>query len=114
MLVLDVSTGDFFVSDSKSSFEIFKSLITQYSPDEILFHTFNSHDEKKYTEFINQSGIFTNSINSWLYDKEYLENTIRETFNLTSLEGIDLTTESRILSAGSIIEYVSDRYKKFA
>ncbi|MFW5808037.1 MAG: DNA mismatch repair protein MutS [Spirochaetota bacterium] len=109
---LDVSTGDFFVSDSPRSLDLFRGIIARYAPSEIIFRCGDTEEDVPYRDFISQAGIPQNSISSWLYDTEYLEKTIRTTYEIATLEGIDLSSEIRILAAGSILEYVRDTHRK--
>ncbi|MDA3899546.1 MAG: DNA mismatch repair protein MutS [Spirochaetes bacterium] len=109
---VDVSTGDFFHTEISRSFDMFKGLIARFMPREIIMKSFENHDDSRYTDYIELLGVSMNRINEWLYDTVYLEKTIKEIFEVTSLSGLSLESDLSILTAGSILEYIRITHKR--
>ncbi|HRX16638.1 MAG TPA: DNA mismatch repair protein MutS [Spirochaetota bacterium] len=108
----DVSTGDFYHTEITRSFDIFKGILARFTPREIIMKSFENPDDKKFTEYIDLLEIPLNRINDWLYDKQYLEKTIKDIFKVSSLSGLSLESELSILTAGSILEYIKIAHKR--
>lgn len=108
---IDISTGDFFLSVSDKNIESFRGELAKYNPREILFQHKESIEEDKYLNYINSKGISLNRINDWLYDIEYLDETIKKSFELSTLSSLELSENGYILAAGSILEYLNNTHK---
>lgn len=109
---IDISTGDFFLSSIEKSIDIFRGEITRFNPREIVLHENGSHPDDRFTSYIKNRTIPINRINEWLYDKDYLTNTIKDVFHLANIKGLGIDLDIEILAAGGILEYLKDTQKK--
>ncbi len=111
MAFIDISTGDFYLQTMAKSFDLFRGEITRFSPREVILHVSDDGDSEKYTGYLKNRGIPINTINEWLYDADYLEKTICETFGLNGIKGLGITGKAEIMAAGAILEYLRDTRK---
>lgn len=109
---VDVSTGDFFIAEINRSIDMFKGIITRFSPREILFKGTDIPEDEPYSSYLELVNASQNRINDWLYDRDYMTNTIKEVLKVTSLEGISINSGPLILAAGSVLEYLKETHKK--
>ena len=100
---LDVSTGDFYVS--QGDIKLIDQLIANFSPNEILI---SKPSKNKFNELIGSSyNIFP--LDDWVYDSSYSHNKLLDHFKTKSLKGFGVD-EIRLgtIAAGSIIHYLDD------
>ena len=100
---LDVSTGDFYVS--QGDFKLIDQLISNFSPNEILI---SKPSKNKFFElFGNSYNVY--SLDDWVYDNSYSENKLLDHFNIKSLKGFGVEDiKLGTVAAGSIIHYLDD------
>jgi len=100
---LDVSTGDFYVS--QGDFKLIDQLISNFSPNEILI---SKPSKNKFFElFGNSYNVY--SLDDWVYDNSYSENKLLDHFNTKSLKGFGVEDiKLGTVAAGSIIHYLDD------
>jgi len=108
---IDISTGDFFVTEMPESFETLVNEFARFNPSEVLFKSFLDNNDR-YINFFKMKNISCTAINEWLYDHEYLSTAIKEFFQLVNIKGLPVKSDIEILSAGSILEYIKDTQKK--
>ena len=100
---LDVSTGDFYVS--QGDLKLIDQLISNFSPNEILV---SKPSKNKFFELLgNAYNVYP--LDDWVYDNSYSENKLLDHFNTKSLKGFgveDIKLGS--VAAGSIIHYLDD------
>ena len=100
---LDVSTGDFYVS--QGDLKLIDQLISNFSPNEILV---SKPSKNKFFELLgNTYNVY--SLDDWVYDNSYSENKLLDHFNTKSLKGFGVEDiKLGAVAAGSIIHYLDD------
>ncbi len=100
---LDVSTGDFFVS--QGDLKLIDQLISNFSPNEILV---SKPSKNKFFELLGNSyNVYP--LDDWVYDNSYSENKLLDHFNTKSLKGFGVEDiKLGVVAAGSIIHYLDD------
>ncbi len=109
---VDISTGDFYLSAIKNSFELFRGEISRFSPREIVFRDNSKKPDPRIPEFLKNFGIALASLNEWIYDIEYLNGIIAESFGIAKIKGFGLEAPAEILAAGSVLHYLRDTQKR--
>ena len=100
---LDVSTGDFYVS--QGDLKLIDQLISNFSPNEILV---SKPLKTKFLELLGNSyNIYP--LDDWIFDRSYSGNKLLDHFNTKSLKGFGVEDiKLGIVAAGSIIHYLDD------
>ena len=100
---LDVSTGDFYVS--QGDLKLIDQLISNFSPNEILV---SKPSKNKFFELLGNSyNVYP--LDDWVYDNSYSENKLLNHFNTKSLKGFGVEDiKLGAVAAGSIIHYLDD------
>jgi DNA mismatch repair protein MutS len=110
---VDISTGDFIISVSEKSVDLFRGELSRFSPRELLFYSFSKKStDNEYKQAAEEKNIPINKLNDWLYDVKYLTGSITDSFKIASLKGIGIESDLEIVSAGSIIEYIKETQKR--
>ncbi len=109
---VDISTGDFVISSIDKSIDVFRGEIAKYNPKEALLNGRENPDLSLFIQHIENSGIPVNNISEWFYDKDYCTGIIKEIFNLASLDGLGISSETEVMAAGSILQYLKDTHRK--
>ena len=109
---VDISTGDFFLTVTGKSLDLFRGEIARFSPREIIFKSYDDSDAARYKSYLEGRNIPVRSFNEWIFDVEYLTKTITTVLNLKSLKGLGLESDIEILAAGSILEYLKETQKR--
>jgi DNA mismatch repair protein MutS len=109
---VDISTGDFFLTVTEKSLDLFRGEIARFSPREIIFKSYDETDAAKYKGYLEGRNIPVRSLNEWIFDVEYLTKTILTVLSLKSLKGLGLESDIEILAAGSILEYLKETQKR--
>jgi len=100
---LDVSTGDFYVS--QGDIKLIDQLIANFSPNEILI---SKPSKNEFNELI---GSYHNvyPLDDWVYDSSYSHNKLLNHFKTKSLKGFGVDEiKLGTIAAGSIIHYLDD------
>ena len=100
---LDVSTGDFYVS--QGDLKLIDQLISNFSPNEILV---SKPSKNKFFELLGNSyNVYP--LDDWVYDNSYSKNKLLDHFNTKSLKGFGVEDiKLGAVAAGSIIHYLDD------
>ncbi len=100
---LDISTGEFLVAEGDREYA--DKLIQSFKPAEVVFQR---HLQKKFKEYFS-SKIYTYTLDEWIFDSGYAEDTLLKHFQTHSLKGFG-TDELRngLIAAGAIIHYLKD------
>mgnify|MGYP006286807681 CR=1 FL=1 len=104
----DLSTGDLFIASTPRSLDMFRGNISRFSPREVLFREHNEVEDREYREFLQQKGISLARTHQWYYDTDYLADTIKDIYGITSLKGLGLEDPVEILAAGALLHYLKD------
>ncbi len=84
--LVDISTGDFFLSSMARSIDMFRGELARFSPREAIYHGVEDAGDRV-IKYLKNQGIPVNKINEWLYDGDYLASTIAEAFQLAASRG---------------------------
>ena len=100
---LDVSTGDFYVS--QGDIKLIDQLIANFSPNEILI---SKPSKNKFNELMGSSyNVYP--LDDWVYDSAYSHNKLLNHFKTKSLKGFGVDEiKLGTIAAGSIIHYLDD------
>ena len=100
---LDVSTGDFYVS--QGDIKLIDQLIANFSPNEILI---SKPSKNKFNELMGNSyNVYP--LDDWVYDSAYSHNKLLNHFKTKSLKGFGVDEiKLGTIAAGSIIHYLDD------
>ena len=100
---LDISTGDFFVS--QGNVEYVNKLIQSFSPSEVLYQ--KSQTSKYNIDF--DSSYFSYALDDWPYTYDYSADLLINQFKTKSLKGFGIEKlEDGIISAGVILHYLKE------
>jgi DNA mismatch repair protein MutS len=109
---VDLSTGDFFYSASEKNYDIFKGEIAKFNPGEAIIYSRSFETDSVFTEFIKNRSIPVHTLNEWIYEKEYLTEVICSTMGVHSLKGLGIDSDTEIIAAGSILQYLNETQKR--
>ena len=100
---LDISTGDFFVS--QGNIDYINKLIQSFAPSEILYQ---KSIKKRYLEDFG-SNYFSYPIDDWPYSYEYANELLINQFKTKSLKGFGINNlQEGIISSGIILHYLKE------
>lgn len=100
---LDISTGEFLVAEGDREYA--DKLLQGFKPAEVIFHR---HQQKKFKEYFS-SKIYTYTLDEWVFDAAYAEDTLLKHFQTHSLKGFGVEgLRNGLTAAGAIIHYLKD------
>ena len=100
---LDISTGEFFIAEGDREYA--DKLLQSFKPAEVVFQR---HQQKKFKEYFN-SKIYTYTLDEWIFDASYAEDTLLKHFQTHSLKGFGVEElKNGLIAAGAIIHYLKD------
>ncbi len=100
---LDISTGEFFIAEGDREYA--DKLLQSFKPAEVVFQR---HQQKKFKEYFN-SKIYTYTLDEWVFDTAYAEETLLKHFQTHSLKGFGVDElKNGLTAAGAIIHYLKD------
>lgn len=103
MAFLDISTGEFFIAEGDREYA--DKLLQSFKPAEVVFQR---HQQKKFKEYFN-SKIYTYTLDEWIFDSVYAEETLLKHFQTHSLKGFGVDEQKNgLIAAGAIIHYLKD------
>ncbi len=108
---VDISTGDFFYTVTEKNIDKFRGELAKYNPREIIIHTGSHEKDIQYVEIIKNRDIPIQYLNEWIYDRDYLTETICTALAIHNLKGIGISDDMEIMSVGSVIQYLNDTQK---
>ncbi len=104
---LDISTGDFLISEGNES--SIKKLIRSFKPSEIIF----SQSKKEVYDQLHLNDVFTYKLEDWVYTLDYTREKLLQQFQVNSLKGFGVENmhEGQI-AAGAILHYLDTTENK--
>ncbi len=108
---VDISTGDFSYMTSLKNQELFRGELAKFSPREVLFFAESHESDSVFLEFIKNRNIPVNSLNEWIYEKDYMNDVICQTLQIHSLKGLGIETDTEIITVGSVLHYLRETHK---
>jgi len=100
---LDISTGEFLIAEGDREYA--DKLLQSFKPAEVVFQR---HQQKKFKEYFS-SKIYTYTLDEWIFDSAYAEDTLLKHFQTHSLKGFGVEElRNGLIAAGAIIHYLKD------
>ena len=100
---LDISTGEFLVSESNEA--TIEKLIQSLKPSEIIFSKF----QQKHFKQIYSGSFYTYAIDDWIYKYDFANESLLRKFDVSSLKGFGIGDMNEgVIAAGAILQYLSD------
>ncbi len=100
---LDISTGEFFVAEGDREYA--DKLIQSFRPSEVVFQR---QQQKKFKEQFGGK-VYTYSLDEWIFDLAYAQETLLRHFQTHSLKGFGVDElELGLTAAGALIHYLRD------
>ncbi|MEP6747119.1 MAG: DNA mismatch repair protein MutS [Bacteroidota bacterium] len=100
---LDISTGEFFVAEGNQ--EYIDKLLQTLKPAEVIFQrSFQKHFKE-----IHGNKFYTYTLESWIFDEAYANESLLKHFQTHSLKGFGIEEmNAGIIAAGVILHYLKD------
>src|SRR6478735_1313827 len=100
---LDVSTGEFFIAEGDREYA--DKLLQGFKPSEVIYQR---HKQKTFKEYFG-SRFYTYTLDEWIFDTTYAEETLLKHFQTHSLKGFGVEEmKSGLIAAGAILHYLKD------
>ncbi len=100
---LDISTGEFLIAEGDREYA--DKLLQSFKPAEVVFQR---HKQKNFKEFFG-SKIYSYTLDEWIFDNTYAEDTLLKHFQTHSLKGFGIDDLRKgMIAAGAIIHYLKD------
>ena len=100
---LDISTGEFFIAEGDREYA--DKLLQSFQPAEIVFQR---HQQKKFKEYFSGK-IYTYTLDEWVFDYNFAEESLRKQFQTHSLKGFGVEQmQNGIIAAGAILQYLKE------
>jgi len=100
---LDISTGEFLIAEGDREYA--DKLLQSFKPAEVVFQR---QQQKKFKEYFG-SKVYTYTLDEWIFDAAYAEDTLLKHFQTHSLKGFGVEDlNNGLTAAGAIIHYLRD------
>jgi len=100
---LDISTGEFLLAEGDREYA--DKLLQSFKPAEVVFQR---HKQKNFKEFFG-SKMYSYTLDEWIFDNGYAEDTLLKHFQTHSLKGFGIDDLRKgMIAAGAIIHYLKD------
>lgn len=100
---LDISTGEFLIAEGDKEYA--DKLLQGFRPAEVVFQR---QFQKKFKEYFNNK-VYTYTLDEWIFDPVYAEETLLKHFQTHSLKGFGVEEMKKgLTAAGAIIHYLRD------
>jgi DNA mismatch repair protein MutS len=100
---LDISTGEFLLAEGDREYA--DKLLQSFKPSEVVFQR---HKQKNFKEFFG-SKMYSYTLDEWIFDNTYAEDTLLKHFQTHSLKGFGIDDLRKgMIAAGAIIHYLKD------
>jgi DNA mismatch repair protein MutS len=100
---LDISTGEFFVAEGNN--EYIDKLLQTFKPAEVIFQrSYQKHFKENFG-----SRFYTYTMESWIFDEAYANESLLKHFQTHSLKGFGVEgLQHSIVAAGAVLHYLKD------
>lgn len=101
--LLDITTGEFFVAEGNHDY--IDKLLQSLGPAEVIFQ----RSFQKYFKETFGTKFYTYSLDSWIFDRQYAEESLLKHFQTHSLKGFGIDgLADGIIAAGAALHYLKD------
>src|SRR5690606_1933972 len=98
---LDLSTGEFLIAEGDREYA--DKLLQSFAPSEVIFER---HKQKAFRELFD-ARMYTYTLDEWIFDTAYAEETLLKHFQTHSLKGFGIEEYKQgITAAGAVIHYL--------
>lgn len=109
--IADVTTGDYLVTELETSEKLFDE-IYKFMPSEIICNEAFYMSGMDIDDLKNRLGITVYSLDSWYFDDAINMKTLKEHFNVSSMEGLGLADyDCGIIASGALLQYLKETQK---
>ena len=109
--VADVTTGAYYVTELDSERKLLDE-ISKYMPSEIISNEAFFVSGIDLEDLRHRLGITMYSLEAWYFGDELAENTLKEHFHVTSLDGLGLSDYNcGVIAAGALLKYLYETQK---
>ncbi|RYZ25305.1 MAG: DNA mismatch repair protein MutS, partial [Sphingobacteriales bacterium] len=100
---LDISTGEFLIAEGDREYA--DKLLQSFKPAEVVFQR---NRQKNFKEYFG-GRMYTYTLDEWIFDAGYAEDTLLKHFQTHSLKGFGVEgMKNGLIAAGAIIHYLKD------
>ena len=111
LAVADVTTGDYFVTELDSTRKLMDE-ITKFAPSEIVCNESLYVSGVDLNDLKDRLGIAVYALDSWYFDDNLCEKSLKEHFKVSSLEGLGLADfNCGMIGAGALLQYLYETQK---
>lgn len=109
--VADVTTGEYLVTELESSGKLFDE-IYKFMPSELICNEAFYMSGMDLDDLRNRLGITIYSLDAWYFDDDICQRTLKEHFQVKSIEGLGLTDyDCGIIASGALLKYLKENQK---
>ncbi len=109
--ITDISTGDFLVTEVNDARSLFDE-INKFMPSEMVVNNAFYMSGIDIEDLKNRLGICIFTLDSWYFDDEMCNNTLKEHFHILDISGLGLSDyPNGIVSAGALMKYLHETQK---
>lgn len=107
----DITTGDYFVTEIETDKKLLDEIV-KFSPTEIICNQSFSVSGIDLEDMKERLGITIYSLDDWYFDDELCKQALKKHFNVSTLDGIGLTSyDSGTIAAGALLQYLTETQK---
>lgn len=110
---LDISTGDFFISEvaGKDNIPELDAVLSRFNPSEFVIPS-GSREDTSLVNILRQYSQVLNAVDDWTFERETGLRTLLDHFKVSSLDGFGLSNhELGISAAGAALRYIEETQK---
>lgn len=109
--IADVSTGDYFVTETDSESKLFDE-IYKFSPSEIICNEALYVSGIQLEDLKNRMHVAISSLDAWYFDEELCKKALKEHFQVASLESLGIADyDCGVTASGALLQYLIETQK---
>lgn len=109
--IADVSTGDYFVTETDSESKLFDE-IYKFSPSEIICNEALYVSGIQLEDLKNRMHVAISSLDAWYFDEELCKKALKEHFQVASLESLGIADyDCGVNASGALLQYLIETQK---
>ena len=109
--IADVSTGDYFVTETDSATKLFDE-IYKFAPSEIICNEALYVSGIQLEDLKNRMPVAISALDAWYFDEDLCKKALREHFQVSSLESLGVADyECGVIASGALLQYLIETQK---